>query len=534
MDVSDSNMRWDAVVIGGALSGAATAQLLLKRNPRLKVLILERDHQFTRRVGESTVEVSAFFLGRVLGLTEHLNQEHLVKQGLRFWFQNGETQSLDQCSETGPGYNVRFPGYQVDRAVLDEKVLANAAAAGAVIRRGVKVTDVELVSGGTQTVHWQSDTGERGTLATRWVVDASGVAALLARKNGWFTPNREHPIASIWSRWSKVKNWDDAELAAKFPKWSRRTKAVRFTATNHLTGYGWWAWWIPLKGGDVSIGVVFDQRITDLPEGPNLGERLRTMLLQHPAARELLADAAWQPGDVHFRRNLAYRSTTFAGEGFVLVGDAAAFMDPFYSPGMDWISYSTSAAAALIDDCCRGKPAAMRVARHNERFEQSYARWFAGVYRNKYFYMADFELMTLAFRLDLGLYYLGVVYQPFKHGAKALEVPSFASREAKIPAKIMAFYNRRLVKIALARRERGAWGRRNAGQYFPFRSYELTYMLPLRVVRALFDWIWLEFREGWRSWFRRIEPTLELPPRRSQAGETHRSETRPAVQVATR
>ena len=47
--------------------------------------------------------------------------------------------------------------------------------------------------------------------------------------------------------------------------------------------------------------------------------------------------------DVHWRKNLAYYSTTFAGDGFVLVGDAAAFMDPFYSPGMDWISFTTHA-----------------------------------------------------------------------------------------------------------------------------------------------------------------------------------------------
>src|SRR5690606_32601140 len=155
----------------------------------------------------------------------------------------------------------------------------------------------------------------------------------------WLIPNTDHPIASAWSRWTGVKNWDSRELAEKFPAWSRRAHGWRNNATNHLVGLGWWAWFIPLKGGDVSVGVVFDQRIVDLPEGEDLGERLRTMLLEHPVARELLADARPTPGDVFFRRNLAYRSSTFAGDGFVLVGDAAGFIDPFYSPGMDWISY---------------------------------------------------------------------------------------------------------------------------------------------------------------------------------------------------
>ena len=96
-----------------------------------------------------------------------------------------------------------------------------------------------------------------------------------------------------------------------------------------------------------------------------MGDRLREFLMAHPAARELLRDATYQEGDVHFRRNCAYSCTRYAGNGFVLVGDAAAFMDPFYSPGMDWISFSTSAAAALVDSCLSGRNVAERVARHN-------------------------------------------------------------------------------------------------------------------------------------------------------------------------
>jgi len=261
---------WDVIVIGGALSGAATATLLLRRNPRLRILILERDAQFKRRVGESTVEVSAYFLGRVLDLTEHLLENHLVKQGLRFWFTNARATTLDECSETGPGYNVRLPGYQVDRAVLDEEVLTRAVAAGAILRRPVKVRSVTLVAGGQQRVEWETatprdaaertveparDAGSSGVETARWVVDASGFACLLARREGWFTPNPEHPTATVWSRWSGVKNWDSRELAEKFPAWAKRTKAIRFTATNHLVGLGWWAWLIPLKGGDVSIEI---------------------------------------------------------------------------------------------------------------------------------------------------------------------------------------------------------------------------------------------------------------------------------------
>src|SRR5438477_4065899 len=119
---------FDVVIIGGALSGAATALLVLQEQPGLKVLIVEKSIAFGRRVGEATIELSGYFLGRVLGLTQHLNEAHLVKQGMRFWFFNDRTRTLDDCSEIGGRYLSRVPAYQVDRAILDEEVLKRAEA----------------------------------------------------------------------------------------------------------------------------------------------------------------------------------------------------------------------------------------------------------------------------------------------------------------------------------------------------------------------------------------------------------------------
>jgi len=512
--------KWDVIILGGALAGSSTALLLRRRNPRWRILIIEKSDQLGRRVGESTVETSAYFIGRVLGFTEHLNERHLVKQGMRFWFYNSETRGLAGCSELGPKYNVRFPGYQVDRAVLDEEVLARAVAEGAQLLRPARVRNVALVEGGIQAVRWTREDGSSGTETARWVVDASGVSALLARSNGWFQTNAAHPIAACWSRWNGVKSLDSREFAERHPEWSRRSKAVRYTATNHICGRGWWSWWIPLKGGDMSVGIVYDQRLVELQEGGKVGERLRNFLLAHPAARELLEGASYQEDDVHFRRNCAYKSSTFAGDGFVLVGDAAAFMDPFYSPGMDWISFSSSAAAALVDSCLSGRSAAERVARHNANFSASYDRWFDAIYRDKYYYMGDHELMTLAFRLDLGTYYLGVVSRPFARGNSTLEIPPFAPRGGRAAGILMALYNRRLAAIARSRMNRGTWGRRNTGRYFGFISYELNGRLLPRVVGQLLMWLLLEAREGWRSWFTLVPREAPAPMPASVAAKT--------------
>ena len=512
--LSDDASAYDVVVIGGALSGAATAMLLLRQNPGLRLLIVEKSEKFTRRVGEATVEVSAYFLGRVLGLTQYLNEAHLVKQGMRMWFQNDEVKSLGEASELGGSYQVRLPSYQLDRAAFDEEVLRRACAEGAKLLRPASVTSVELSPGGVQTlVIRRGETIE--TLRSRWVVDASGFAAMLARKEGWLRPNAEHPTAAAWARWKGVKDWDSRELAEKFPGWSSGVYTIRNTATNHVIGDGWWSWWIPLKGGDVSVGVVFDQRLVKFPQdGGKLGERLKNFLMEHPVGREMLADAMCDESDVHWRKNLAYSSTTFAGDGFVLVGDAAAFLDPFYSPGMDWIAFTGSAAAELITAQRRGEPVEENIAHHNRNFALSYRSWFEAVYRDKYEYMGEWDLMSLAFRLDLGLYYLGIVSQPFKHGPRALLEPPFVTPPSRPVFHLIRTYNRRFAEMARHRRRTGMLGKKNKGMRCLIPGFTLNPADGRRVFGGLMSWMWLELTEGWRSWGRRApdpEAASNLP-----------------------
>jgi flavin-dependent dehydrogenase len=515
-DLTRDGDCFDVCIIGGALSGSATALQLLRRRPGLRICIVEKSSVFSRRVGESTVEISSYFLDRILGLTQHLNEKHLVKQGLRFHFSNEKVSSIADCSELGPKYHVRLPGYQVDRAILDEELLSRVVAAGVVVRRPARVSGYTLSPGGQQTVEIDAG-GRQETIRCRWLVDATGVRSLVGRTEGWIVPNTEHPIASVWSRWTGVTNWNDPQLARSYPQWAGRCFGTRFTATNHLIGRGWWSWWIPLSDGDVSIGVVFDQRLIDLPDGPTLAEKFRSFLERHAGARELLKDASCRKGDVHYRRNLSYSARIIANDGVVLVGDAAGFIDPFYSPGMDWVAYTTAAAAQLIADEGSGPGTAEAVNAHNQVFRQSYRRWFEAIYKDKYYYLGDYELMSVAFRLDLGLYYLGIVSQPYLRGPDTLTCPAFGNRHSRWPYRLIRHYNRRLASIARTRMEMGRWGRRNQGRYFPFSSYELRPSLGFRVLWALVIYLSLELCEGWRSWgcTRPVEPPASASKRRS-------------------
>ncbi|TLD69115.1 NAD(P)/FAD-dependent oxidoreductase [Phragmitibacter flavus] len=511
---------YDVAVIGGALSGAATAILLMRDNPGIRVLIVERSEKMSRKVGEATVEVSAFFICRVLGMTQYLNENHIAKQGLRFWFANDEVESLDQASEIGPRYLARLASFQLDRSTFDEEVLRRAAQAGATVIRPATVREVELNEGGMQKLEVRRG-DETFSVKARWVVDASGMAALLARKNGWWRANEEHPTASAWSRWKGVKDWDGLELAKKFPEWASVSYGIRGTATNHVIGDGWWSWWIPLKGGDVSVGVVFDQRLVKWPEGGKLGDRIKSFLMEHPVGREMLADAEYVEEDVLWRRNLPYCSTTFSGDGFVLVGDAAAFLDPFYSPGMDWISFSATSAARLIAQQRNGKPMTELIVKHNRDFRVCYDRWFRSLYKDKYDYIGEYDLLKLAFRMDLGLYYQGVVEPPFNEGIEALTMPPFSPPSGRLFAALMSTYNARFAKIARRRRRLGMLGKANKGNRFLLKGYTLARSDMWQILGLLRQWAVLELKEGWKSWGR--EPEVA----RSAGAAREKSELKP-------
>jgi hypothetical protein len=228
----------------------------------------------------------------------------------------------------------------------------------------------------------------------------------------------------------------------------------------------------------------------------------------------MMCEAEAVEGDVSWRRNLPYFSTTAAGDGFALVGDAAGFLDPFYSPGLDWLAFTTARAAHLICEQQSGKAdMAKLVDRHNRDFSLSYHRWFHALYLNKYDYLGDYELMRIAFLLDLGLYYLGIVTQPYYRGKEALLEPYFSTPPATPFFHFMACYNRRLAAMGRERRGRRTFGLRNTNRRFMFGGYSLQATAVIPIARALLSWVCLEVTEGWRTWFVRRPPLSDEQPK---------------------
>ena len=274
---------------------------------------------------------------------------------------------------------------------------------------------------------------------------------MLARKLGHFRQNTEHPINAVWARFSGVKDWDSYDWRERFPDYANACRTSRNWATNHLMGHGWWCWIIPLKGGDVSAGVVYDSRIFKLAEGPNLGERLRAHLFTHPVGREIFATAQVVEGDVHAFSALPYSSTQVCGDGWASVGDAAGFIDPLYSPGLDFCSYTTYYVAEMLAANLAGEDVAERRRYYNEQFPITYRLWFETLYKDKYHYMGDAELMSAALLLDVGAYFVGLVSPVYRNPEREFLRLPFEGTPGRVIGGMMKFYNRRLVALAKRR-----------------------------------------------------------------------------------
>ena len=455
-------LDYDVAIMGGAFSGAATAMMLKRKHPAARVLIIEKNAEFDRKVGESTTEVSSCYMTRILGLANYLGHEQLAKQGLRLWFSSSSEQSFDDCVEVGPRYSARVPTFQVDRSKLDTHMLECACAAGCDLWRPAKVNQIELNDAEGQVLTVSVDGAEQ-KVAVRWLVDASGRATVLARKLGFYRPNLDHPINAVWARFTGVKDWDSYDWRERFPEYMAACRTSRSWATNHLMGHGWWCWIIPLKGGDVSAGIVYDSRIFKLANGANVADRLHRHLVSHPVGREIFGAAQAIEGDVHAFSALAYHSEQVCGDGWACVGDAAGFIDPLYSPGLDFCSYTSSYVAELVGRSLTGENVSERVQYYNMQYPIMYRCWFESLYRDKYYYMGDADLMSAALLLDVSSYYFGLVIPAYENPEMAFSDLPFRGRPGRIAARVISFYNRRLVTLGKRRQATGYFGKHNAG-----------------------------------------------------------------------
>jgi flavin-dependent dehydrogenase len=496
VDTPDTD-HYDVVVLGGAFSGSSLGLLLKRERPDLRVLIIEKSTKFDRKVGESTSEVAGCFLTRVLGLSNHLAGKHFQKHGLRLWFNNPGNDCPSHCSELGPYSQARFPTYQLDREILDQHLLDQSAKEGCEVVRPATIKSFELEGVGKNTVTYKQD-GETRTVTAKWVADCSGKAALIARERGTLHPLEGHPVHSMWVRFRNVRCLDSQEARTMGLK--PGPFVARASATNHLMGRGWWSWIIPLSNGDFSAGVTWDERLFTPPSEGQIGQRLKEHLVSQPIGKLMFEDAEPIENDARIYKNLPYYSSEVCGDGWISMGDAAGFMDPLYSQGLDYCAHGTYAAHKLILRSLAGECVKECIVKHDFQYRQSYHRWFKSLYLNKYQYLGDSELMRAAFLLDLATYFVGPVQLVYKYTDKEFaHMPYFGPIGGGF-AKFMAFYNRRLEIIARKRLAKGTYGKHNLDHsYFLRKSFEGSPLAFGHLFRGARTWLKLELQNAFTS-----------------------------------
>ena len=319
----------DVIVIGGGPGGAAAATLLQRQGHRC--VIVERSRFPRYRIGESLIPHTFGPLSR-LGLIPRLEASHFPpKHSVRFVSVDGAESEPFYFSETIDSEAART--WQVERAEFDQMCLDHAVENGVEVRQNACVTQVlfeEDLATGVRV-----STGD-GTfdMASRVVVDASGRATVIGRQLELRESIPWLQKASVWSYFRGGKRGDGIDAGE---------------TTIFLLQNRGWAWYIPLPDDTVSVGVVAAP--DDLFPAESTAEAAFIRAVSGSAALSArLASAERTAGVRGGSAHLAYRNRETCGPGWVMVGDARAFLDPIYSSGVFLALASAEAAAGCIHE----------------------------------------------------------------------------------------------------------------------------------------------------------------------------------------
>jgi len=304
--------RVDVVIVGAGPAGSTAANLLAQAGR--SVVVLERE-QFPRfHIGESLLPIDLPLFER-LGVAMDRGGYHF-KQGAEFWDERTGEFAFFSFADAMAG--TPSHAWQVERAVFDHMLAAQAQARGAELRYGEAMTAIDV---GADEVRV---TSEQGVYCGRFVFDATGRDAHLGKRARTIAPIRELGRAAIFGHYEGLAPEVLAEIQ---PQGNIKVLIVE----------DGWHWLIPLTGGRLSVGLVkwrgrvdeeaFDAAVAASPLIQRLTVGARRSRLQS------LAD--W-----------SYRNTAPGGPRWACIGDAACFLDPVFSSG---VSLAMLGAEAAVD-----------------------------------------------------------------------------------------------------------------------------------------------------------------------------------------
>lgn len=399
--------RYDVVIAGGGLAGLCLAVQLERTQPRLRILVVERSvypqPEAAHKVGESSVEVASHYFQKTLGLGDLLAKE-LPKFGLRFFMSDGENQDITTRLECGPSHYLHVPSFQIDRGHFENQLAERILKSNIDLADGYRVGSVDFASGDRDhRVQIERD-AQQTRVDCRWIVDASGRAALLKKKLDLGRPNR-HQVNAAWFRIDAPIDLDDW---SKDSEWRGRLQVSRRLSTNHLMGPGYWVWLIPLVGNRTSVGIVADDHLHPFSELSNFTNALAWLDRHEPQCAGIVREHLDRRMDFLALRNYSHDvKQMFSSNRWGITGDAGMFPDPLYSPGSDFIGIANGFLSDLIARDLRGESIG-ELAEIYDRAYRSLGRTFLVTYHRQYPLMGNPRLMTLKVVWDFVMYWGGV------------------------------------------------------------------------------------------------------------------------------
>jgi flavin-dependent dehydrogenase len=361
---ADVRYDFDFAVAGGGPAGSSAAISL--RQQGHSVVLFERETFPRFHIGESLLSTAndAF---AALGVTKQIESASFPeKWGARLFThdgQNGRYVDFTCVREV-----TRPQTYQVRREEFDRILLERAREVGVDVREACNVITCEFAADAAiLDVASRVDVAAR-RVRVRALVDATGRGGLIARK---FNLRTEEPRLANVAIYSHYMNLPRLE--------GPRPDDIRLIARNDAG----WFWLIPISKELTSVGVVLPKALYRRLANGSPEETLNSTIADTPIVAELMREAR-REWPVRVEKDFSYSSSAYAGDRWILAGDAGSFLDPVFSTGVSIAMESgIEAAVELHRALARNDFSAATFAafsrRQRKRFE-TFRRFVVGFY----------------------------------------------------------------------------------------------------------------------------------------------------------